>query len=133
MRRSESVKREGMLRDLYKVYVAPTSGSVQKFQATHTSFGWHRKAASPLARTLHSFQPLSAARCVTHQNVIYPSAESSRCVLSTNRQTYREMILALRQMEATKYQESSAAVKALKRKYQYFRERSRQHTRPGCN
>ena len=128
MDRKESFE-DNMLRTLCKVYVIPTTESVKKFHdnriAPSTTTSKMRKSQSSIfGRTASSFQPGTVTN-VTHQFPLYTSVMASERVLASNRSTYTKVMSTMRLIESNKYQEKTQSVIAEKRKFEFFRTKTR--------
>ncbi len=119
-------RRERSLGQMFKLYVAPSISGVTTYQEDEEA---HRRRPQPLELSRLNITARSFASvprfAVTHEQQLYPSVDTSKEILTNNRNTYRDMTNTLKQLEWASYRRQFKSVAEQKHKLSFFKYRAR--------
>ncbi len=113
------------LRKLFHHYIVPQIQDVNQFQEPEDE---EQSEQQSTQKEVNSSRSLGGTRSfrVLHNQIVYTSAETSRHILRTNRETYLRMMERLRTMEQKEYTGAQQLCLLRKKRLNYFNYRSRE-------
>jgi len=117
------IRRKEKLKTILNHYIIPKLGE-QKNQESSLNF-----EDSDIKSTNKSLKPsqsvISLRTKILHNNIIYPSPETSRLILQTNKETYERMMARLKSLEQNEFLSAKTRCQYTKQNLDFFSFRAR--------